>query len=323
MLCLQATNRVPRAAVPCFRRVRALESDYAEGGGERTVRIGGDDAAGSSSTAGATTGGAAAGGDEWLEPSLMAYGGAHGNSGADGDEQLTHITSARSAATVDANRASSAPAGGAGAAASTPAPASAPAPAVGGDDDDEYADMSDFTDPSLLIADPAALRPSVAAAPAASAPASSDAGEIVRVRSYTVSICYDKYYQTPRVYLRGFSESGVPLTPDEMLEDVMQDYAQKTATIDPHPHEGAAAGPTLSIHPCRHAAVMKRIIDSLVAEADAAAAAAGPDAQVSLPAVESYLFIFLKFIASMIPTIEYDYTTEVAVGRSTVDGAAP
>ncbi|RYG50110.1 hypothetical protein EON66_12185 [archaeon] len=29
------------------------------------------------------------------------------------------------------------------------------------------------------------------------------------------------------------------------------------------------------------------------------------------PPVEQYLFIFLKFIASMIPTIEYDYTVAV------------
>lgn len=34
-----------------------------------------------------------------------------------------------------------------------------------------------------------------------------------------------------------------------------------------------------------------------------------------IPTVDQYLFIFLKFIQSVIPTIEYDYTTEVQVGK--------
>jgi hypothetical protein len=29
--------------------------------------------------------------------------------------------------------------------------------------------------------------------------------------------------------------------------------------------------------------------------------------------VDQYLFIFLKFIQSVVPTIEYDYTTDVQV----------
>jgi hypothetical protein len=79
----------------------------------------------------------------------------------------------------------------------------------------------------------------------------------------------------------------------------------------------------------RHASVMKRIVDGLMA-----APGAPP------PPVESYLFIFLKvrpvvgwggvgcatvdagvsavvgaqFIASMVPTIQYDFTFAVTVG---------
>lgn len=29
------------------------------------------------------------------------------------------------------------------------------------------------------------------------------------------------------------------------------------------------------------------------------------------PTVENYLFIFLKFVSSVIPTIQYDYTTDI------------
>lgn len=32
-----------------------------------------------------------------------------------------------------------------------------------------------------------------------------------------------------------------------------------------------------------------------------------------LPSVDQYLFIFLKFIQSVVPTIEYDFTTDVQV----------
>jgi len=31
----------------------------------------------------------------------------------------------------------------------------------------------------------------------------------------------------------------------------------------------------------------------------------------SEPSVEHYLFVFLKFIASVVPTIEYDYTLAI------------
>lgn len=42
----------------------------------------------------------------------------------------------------------------------------------------------------------------------------------------------------------------------QVFEDIMQDYAQKTVTIEPHPHTGR---PHASIHPCQHGAAMKRV----------------------------------------------------------------
>jgi ubiquitin-like-conjugating enzyme ATG3 len=116
-------------------------------------------------------------------------------------------------------------------------------------------------------------------------------------RFYTVYILYDNYYHTPRVYLKGHTSSGVPLTPDQMLEDIVQDYAGKTATLETHPHD-PNIGVCVSIHPCRHAATMKRLLENACTVSQT-------------PTVESYMFFFLKFIASMIPTIEYDYTYSV------------
>ena len=143
--------------------------------------------------------------------------------------------------------------------------------ADGGDrHDDEYADMADFEDDDIM-ADEAA---------AAAAPPNGNDHEhgdddidrhhrgkknddnILRVRSYDVSITYDKYYQTPRVYLMGYADDGScrPLTGDEMMEDVVPDYARRTVTVEDHPH---LPGPHASIHPCQHGAVMKTIVRNL------------------------------------------------------------
>jgi len=62
-----------------------------------------------------------------------------------------------------------------------------------------------------------------------------------------------------------------------------------------HPHLSAMHA---SIHPCKHAEVMKKMIDKIQSE--------GQYIRVDL-----YLYLFLKFISAVIPTIEYDYTTSV------------
>ena len=81
-----------------------------------------------------------------------------------------------------------------------------------------------------------------------------------KVRTYDLSITYDFYYQTPRLWLLGYDESGSVLKEKEIFEDIMADYANKTVTMDPHPHQGTKQA---SIHPCNHAKVMKKIIDTI------------------------------------------------------------
>lgn len=133
------------------------------------------------------------------------------------------------------------------------------------------------------------------AAPPSFMQADEPSDNIVRTRTYNISITYDKYYQTPRVWLFGFDESMVPLAPEAVFEDIMQDYAQRTVTIESHPHVN---GQYASIHPCQHAAVMKNIVSQLCI--------GGKEPQLS-----QYLFIFLKFIQSVIPTVDYDFTVGV------------
>jgi ubiquitin-like-conjugating enzyme ATG3 len=75
----------------------------------------------------------------------------------------------------------------------------------------------------------------------------------------------------------------------------MADYANKTVTIENHPHLGIKEA---SIHPCNHAKVMKKIIDTV-------------ELNGGIMNVHQSLFVFLKFISSVVPTIEYDFTIDL------------
>lgn len=91
----------------------------------------------------------------------------------------------------------------------------------------------------------------------ASAGRAEDEG-VLRTRTYDLLITYDKYYQVPRFWLIGYDESRQLLAPSAVLEDVSQEHARKTVTVEAHPH-GNSAVQAASIHPCRHAAVMRRL----------------------------------------------------------------
>ena len=158
--------------------------------------------------------------------------------------------------------------------------------------EDDYADMADYEDDNILQDDAAVL----------DQPEEND--NLVRVRTYDLSITYDKYYQTPRVWMVGRSAEGQPLSGKEMMEDVITDYANKTVTIEGHPH---VSGPHASIHPCQHGKVMKTIVKNLTRQSSKA----NDGDETVGPSVEMYLFIFLKFVSSMIPTINYDFTMDV------------
>ncbi|KAL0317665.1 UNVERIFIED_CONTAM: Autophagy-related protein 3 [Sesamum angustifolium] len=164
-----------------------------------------------------------------------------------------------------------------------------------GEEEEEIPDMEELEDKDNLVEnDPATLQTTylVAHEP--------DDDNILLTRTYDVSITYDKYYQTPRVWLTGYDESRMLLQPELVLEDVSQDHARKTVTIEDHPH---LPGKHASVHPCRHGAVMKKIIDVLMSR--------GVE-----PEVDKYLFLFFEFVASVIPTIEYDYTMDFDLGSS-------
>lgn len=182
-----------------------------------------------------------------------------------------------------------------------------------------------------------------------------------RLRTYTLYITYTPYYRTPRLYLSGYDAvTNQPLPPMAMMEDIVGDYKDKTVTLE----DFAFASPpikTASVHPCRHASVMKVLLD----RADAAlklrltklkhgekAFSAGMEGLVDQTSaldinksaspgktgagkdgdgewevlsdkdgqheeedvairVDQYLVVFLKFMASVTPGIEHDFTMGV------------
>uniref|UniRef100_A0A0K0E4C5 Ubiquitin-like-conjugating enzyme ATG3 n=1 Tax=Strongyloides stercoralis TaxID=6248 RepID=A0A0K0E4C5_STRER len=115
---------------------------------------------------------------------------------------------------------------------------------------------------------------------------------IVKTRTYDLNITYDKYYQVPRLWLIGYNENKQLLTVDEMNEDFSQDHQNKTITFESHPFSNLQMA---SVHPCRHAEVVKKICHQMMEN--------GKELNVNL-----YIIIFLKFMAAVIPTIEYDFT---------------
>lgn len=115
--------------------------------------------------------------------------------------------------------------------------------------------MEDFEESGKLET----VDPSVAIIqPSKSDTVDTDAGDSrVHTRTYDLYICYNKYYQTPHIFLIGFDENRKMLTMEQMFEDVSQDNAKKTVTMESHPHLGLSL---LAVHPCRHSDLMKKFI---------------------------------------------------------------
>jgi ubiquitin-like-conjugating enzyme ATG3 len=103
-------------------------------------------------------------------------------------------------------------------------------------DDEEAMDMEAFIDSGILdTMDPGAMiiQPN-SSTPGTSTNSNVMGGDIngqdvgiLQTRTYDLHITYDKYYQTPRLWLFGYDEQRRPLTVDQMYEDFSQDHAKK------------------------------------------------------------------------------------------------
>lgn len=179
------------------------------------------------------------------------------------------------------------------------------------------------------------------------------------LRTYTLYITYTPYYRTPRLYLSGYvsaspSAPSTPLPPTAMMDDIVGDYKDKTVTLEDFPFVSPTIK-TASVHPCKHASVMKVLLDradaalklrmakmkrgedvskqgmeGLVDQTKALKIGErkegeakegeewevlsengdGEDDDVAIR-VDQYLVVFLKFMASVTPGIEHDFTMGV------------
>lgn len=109
-------------------------------------------------------------------------------------------------------------------------------------------------------------------------------------------IIYDEYYHTPRMFFSATQEDGAPVSNDDIRLDIQREYLDKTLTIESFPYLENVMMPT--VHPCRHAAVLKTMSDSMTESGHK---------------IESHfaLLIFLKFITSVIPYVEFDNTGDL------------
>src|SRR5882762_10779657 len=60
---------------------------------------------------------------------------------------------------------------------------------------------------------------------------------------------------------RQFYQNRTPLTPAQIFQDISADHANKTVTIEAFPHSSSLQA--ASVHPCKHASVMKKVIERM------------------------------------------------------------
>lgn len=119
-----------------------------------------------------------------------------------------------------------------------------------------------------------------------------DEQPFLATQTFDLFVTYDKYYQTPRMWMSGYDKDGTQLAPDAVLNLLSQDHAHKTVTIETFPHLSISFA---SVHPCKHAAVMKKIIDQYM----------HGEREIR---VDQYMVLFLKFMSSVMPSVDYDHT---------------
>lgn len=212
------------------------------------------------------------------------------------------------------------------------------------EEDDEVMDLDDMDYGDLGEEDDEQTPAATGAATTTPAAAGANA-----VRTYDISIVYDKLYRSPRVYLQGYDSTGKPLTEQELQLDISGDHMNKTVTWEIFPYTQT---PCMSVHPCQHAHTMKRMLEIMVFEEKELIEAeqkrlmekdseekdknnvlsamknntASPKPEQAKPmdereateeawrrvqqrmSIDQCLFLFLKFIATVIPTINYDNT---------------
>ncbi len=150
------------------------------------------------------------------------------------------------------------------------------------DDDDDEGDVPDLDtwneDNNLLEGDGATVTS-----------ATSHTARTGKRRTYYILITYDKYYQTRTC---GSMATMRMASPCPIWSSCTTTWVRVTPRRrSPSTHIHTFNLPFASIHPCWHTQVMKNIVDLMV-----------------LKNKQPCLFLFLKVLSAVIPTIEYNFT---------------
>ena len=111
-------------------------------------------------------------------------------------------------------------------------------------------------------------------------------------KTYDVTITYDNYYRTPRIWFFGYNKMGMPMSYEKMIKDFSENHKKVTITIDKHPFIKVHC---INVHPCKHSNVMKTIIKI-------------KKSNNNKVLLEHYFIYFLKFVACIVPNMDFDFT---------------
>ena len=151
------------------------------------------------------------------------------------------------------------------------------------DDSDTESDdfLADFENQDLVLND--------------AATAEIDYENISKNHYYNISITYDQYYRTPRIWFEGTDAGGGLLTQNEIYSDFMIEYIKVSLTLETHP---VLKINCISVHPCKHAFAMQKMFAFELEKKEA-----------SEVKIEDYIVHFLKFASCVIPQLEFDNST--------------
>lgn len=108
---------------------------------------------------------------------------------------------------------------------------------------------------------------------------------------YDISITYDSYYRTPRIWFFGTDRGRIPLNTSEIFSDFSVEHMKVSATLENHPITNLNS---VSVHPCKHVDAMKKMFKFALEQ--------NKDIKI-----EHYLLHFLKFVSCIIPHMCFDF----------------
>ena len=124
------------------------------------------------------------------------------------------------------------------------------------------------------------------------------------METYDVTITYDNYYRTPKIWFFGYTKLGMPMAYDKMLQDFSENHKKITVTVDKHPFLKVHC---VNVHPCKHSDVMKSIIKIKNTNTNTNTNTHNPN-KTNKVLLEHYFIYFLKFVACIVPNMEFDFT---------------